>query len=163
MLNLDDNSITDISDLSDIEEINTLSLENNSISDLSGLPNLSGVTNLYLRKNQITDISPLLDSNRQFDSGSVYLEGNPLSDTSINTHIPALKANGVTVHFPNRKLRIVSGNNQTGLVSTTLPFPLVVEVLDLSDNPAPGVALGFQVVEGSASIDGVDGLADSTV
>ena len=92
MLNLDDNSITDISDLSDIEEINTLSLENNSISDLSGLPNLSGVTILYLRKNQITDISPLLDSNRQFDSGSVYLEGNPLSDTSINTHIPALKA-----------------------------------------------------------------------
>ena len=154
VLNLDDNSITDISDLSDIEEINTLSLENNSISDLSGLPNLSGVTILYLRKNQITDISPLLDSNRQFDSGSVYLEGNPLSDTSINTHIPALKANGVTVHFPNRKLRIVSGNNQTGLVSTTLPFPLVVEVLDLSDNPAPGVALGFQVLEGSASIDG---------
>jgi len=32
--------------------------------------------------------------------GKVYLSGNPLSDTSINTYIPQLEARGIEVIYP---------------------------------------------------------------
>ncbi len=148
-LSADDSSISDLTGLEYATSLEVLVLANNNISDISPLSELTNLTILHLEGNSITDISDL-----EFDGGSVFLNGNPLSDTSINTHIPALKANGVTVIFATEKLRIVSGNNQTGLVNTTLPFPLVVEVLDSSDNPVPGVTLVFQILDSTASIIG---------
>ena len=175
---LTDNNISDISSLSELTNLITLGLDDNNISDISPLSELTNLTTLALLRNSITDISDL----GLLDGSFVYLNGNPLSDTSINTHIPAFRANGVRVIFVTEKLRIVSGNNQTGLVSTTLPFPLVVEVLDLSDNPVSGVALVFkttgrgstsstsiiggEVVEGESMLDvttGTDGRASVTI
>ena len=149
-LSAENSSISDLTGLEYATSLRSLFLGNNNISDISPLSELTNLTTLGLDDNSITDISDL----GLLDRGIVYLNGNPLSDTSINTHIPAFRANGVRVIFVTEKLRIVSGNNQTGLVSTTLPFPLVVEVLDLSDNPVSGVALAFETVGSTASIIG---------
>ena len=40
-------------------------------------------------------------------------------------------------------LEIISGNNQEGIIGTTLPNPLVVEVRDRNDNPVPNVKVTF--------------------
>ena len=38
---------------------------------------------------------------------------------------------------------MTSGNEQTGFVSTELPAPFIVNILDISGNPVPGVAVQF--------------------
>ena len=101
-LDLEGNQIGDISPLANLPTW-SLELGNNAISDISAL---SGVTNLFsvrLWDNHISDISPLVD-NRGFGRGEeVNVGENPLSEASINIHIPALQSRGVEVHFSNLK------------------------------------------------------------
>jgi hypothetical protein len=47
---------------------------------------------------------------------------------------------------------IVSGNTQTGPVSTELPLPLVVEVRDAQSNLVPGVAVTWVIGTGGGSV-----------
>ena len=87
-----------------------------------------GPPGLLMRHNDISDISALsgLTELTRLD-----LSGNPLSYPSLYTHIPALKARGVTVAFINRvptTLKKVSGDAQTGATGTALANPFVVEV-----------------------------------
>jgi len=58
---------------------------------------LTNLTNLELRDNQISDISPLLENTGIL--GGIQLQGNPLSNTALSTHIPALEARGITVAY----------------------------------------------------------------
>ena len=60
---------------------------------------MTSIQRLYLDFNTIVDISPLV-ANAGLGSGDeLDLEANPLSAESINTHIPAFEARGVTVVF----------------------------------------------------------------
>ncbi len=98
-LNLYNNSISDISALSGLTSLERLYLSSNSISNISALSGLTSLEKLYLYNNSISDLSPLV-ANRGLGIGdvdSVFVQSNPLSATSINTHIPALQARGVTV------------------------------------------------------------------
>ena len=102
-LGLHNNSITDISSLSGLVSLEYLRLDNNSILDISALSSLNSLTRLRLFGNSISDIAPLV-ANTGLDSGDeVDVRSNPLSDTSLNTHIPALQARGVTVTFGSSK------------------------------------------------------------
>jgi hypothetical protein len=56
---LGSNSITDIGALSGLTSLTVLRLFNNSITDISGLSELTGLTNLDVRLNSISDISGL--------------------------------------------------------------------------------------------------------
>ena len=76
-----------------------ISLSRNSISDISPLAGLTNLGILYLNDNSISDISPLVANTGLGSGDEVYLGNNPLSSTSINTHIPALESRGVTVHY----------------------------------------------------------------
>jgi hypothetical protein len=49
-------------------------------------------------------------------------------------------------------LEIVSGDNQTAKVGTTLPAPLVVKVVDDQGEPIPGVHIAWEVATGSATL-----------
>ena len=98
-LDLTHNSISDISALSNLTSLEWLTLWNNSISDISALSNLTSLEWLSLSNNSISDISPLVANTGLGSGDSVYLRSNPLSSTSINTHIPALQRRGVTVGF----------------------------------------------------------------
>ena len=98
-LNLHTNTISDVSALSGLTSLTSLTLYNNSIVDISPLSGLTNLEWLHLRNNLITDLSPLV-ANTGWGSGDrVDVRDNPLSATSINTHIPALRDRGVTVQF----------------------------------------------------------------
>ena len=99
LLRLEENSISDVSALSGLTSLERLRLQNNTISDISALSGLTNLTGLTLYRNRISDLSPLV-ANMGLGSGDeVDVRDNPLSDTSINTHIPALQGRGVTVRF----------------------------------------------------------------
>jgi len=48
-------------------------------------------------------------------------------------------------------ITIISGNNQSGIPSSTLANPLVVEVRDSNDNPLSGVTVTFNLLQGTGS------------
>jgi len=50
-----------------------------------------------LGNNSIVDISPLVANSGLSEGDTVYLRGNPLSDTSLNEYIPQLEERGVKV------------------------------------------------------------------
>ena len=134
------NSISDISTLSSLTNLTTLDLTGNSISDISTLSSLTNLTTLNLGNNSISDISPLVSNTGLGSEDRVSLDRNPLSYSSIYTHIPAMETKGVTVGFTNRvptTLTKVSGDTQTGLPSTTLASSFVVEVTDGGSYPWP--------------------------
>jgi hypothetical protein len=57
---------------------------------------------------------------------------------------------------------VVSGNNQSGPVSTELPTPLVVAVLDAGQNPVPGVAVTWVVRTGGGSVTPATSTTDAS-
>ena len=113
------NDITDVSALSGLTNLRGLEIRGNDITDVSALSGLTNLTSLQLGSNNIADISALSDltnlteldlgfNNRIRDLSalvglphliSLDIRGNPLSDSSINDHVPALKSNGVTVLY----------------------------------------------------------------
>ena len=98
-LRLDYNNITDIDSLAHLVNVNDLDLRGNEIVDISALEGLTRLTNVGLSENQIVDISPLVDNSYIGNGDDVSLYLNPLSHESITSHIPALRARGVTVHW----------------------------------------------------------------
>ena len=113
-LSLGVNRISDISTLSTLTNLTLLSILDNDITDISALSTLTNLTWLYLGMNSISDISPLVSNTGLGNGDRVYLKDNPLSSTSINTHIPALQRRGVTVEFD-------SSNGNGGGGTTTPP------------------------------------------
>ena len=96
-LSLGGNSISDISPLAGLNKLQWLYLSNNSITDISPLAGLDRLTWLDLSSNSISDISSLVADSGLGWLSRVNLSENPLNDTAINTHIPALQSRGVTV------------------------------------------------------------------
>ena len=98
-LDLSSNSISDVSTLSGLTNLEGLGLSDNSISDVSALSGLTSLIGLYLRNNSISDLLPLV-ANTGLGTGDVVdIRNNPLSNTSINTHIPVLQSRRVEVRF----------------------------------------------------------------
>ena len=98
-LGLYNNNISDVSTLSSLTSLRLLNLSRNDISDVSALSSWTSLDYLFLYNNNITDLSPLV-ANRGLGRGDwVDVRNNPLSATSLNTHIPALRDRGVDVRF----------------------------------------------------------------
>ena len=96
-LRLDINQISDISTLTNLTNLTVLHLNNNQIDDISSLSNLSQLIELRLDDNKVTDITALVENTGI--SGTINLKDNPLSNTALFTHIPALEAKGITVEY----------------------------------------------------------------
>ena len=96
---LSGNNISDISALSSLNSLLSLSLFRNNISDISALSGLTSLRSLSLSSNNISDLSPLVTNTGLGSGDRVDVRNNPLSATSINTHIPALQDRGVDVSF----------------------------------------------------------------
>ena len=99
-----DAGIHDLTGLQHASNLTILSLNNNSISDVSPLVGLTQLTTLALRDNWISNVSFLVDLAQLRASTNLqmlYLQGNPLSDTAVSTHIPWLQGAGVGVRFDN--------------------------------------------------------------
>ena len=94
-LYLNANFIADIDPLAGLTNLATLWLGDNAISDLTPLAGLTNLTELRLENNNISDIAPLVENAGLGVGNWIDVRGNPLSDASITTHIPALQARGV--------------------------------------------------------------------
>ena len=95
-------NILDLTGLQHAVNLTKLSLSNNRISNVSALAGLTRLTTLNLRNNRISDVLPLVGLAQLKGAknwNDLYLQGNPLSDLSIDTHIRMLRAAGVNVRF----------------------------------------------------------------
>ena len=93
-LNLEHNQISDITPLASLINLKELLLWNNEISDVSPLASLTNLERLNLSRNQVRDVGPLaaLTNLERLD-----LRHNPLSQESVDVHVPALRSKGVYV------------------------------------------------------------------
>ena len=97
-LHLHDNAIRDVSPLASLTNLQRLWLYNNQIADVRPLASLTNLGRLWMEDNNVEDLSPLVGLPLTW----LQVENNPLSSASINTHIPAIIANGApgaTVDF----------------------------------------------------------------
>ena len=95
-LNLANNLIVDVSPLGGLTSLGTLDLRHNQIVDVSPLVGLTRLWYLYLANNLIVDVSPLSELSL-YRLAELDLRRNPLSDASIDIHIPAISERGVSV------------------------------------------------------------------
>ena len=166
-LYLNNNDISDIAPLAGFTQLRQLQLRGNSISDAAPLAGLTQLTQLNLISNDISDVSPLVDLNltgTSRDSTGLYIQDNPLSYASINTHIPAMEAKGIGVKFDNRAYRAllkISGDRQRGLAGKPLTSPLVLEVQDEHGQPMPDVDVTFAIDAGDGVLTPTNTTADA--
>ncbi len=113
ILGLSDNSIEDVTPLRGLTRLEWLGLSDNSIANIAPLSNLTNLQRLGLSDNSISDLAPLVANTGLGEGDEIDVSNNPLSATSINTHIPALQSRGVDVGFSvskptvnNKELRI---------------------------------------------------------
>ncbi|MGC9273220.1 InlB B-repeat-containing protein [Listeria ivanovii] len=108
---LNDNQISDISELADLTNLNWLVLWGNQISDIGPLANLTNIGRLYLSDNQISDISPLANL-----TNIIWLEANNnnLSDISVLANLTKLER----IYLNNNELSDLSAlKNLTSLTN----------------------------------------------
>ncbi len=98
----DNKYITDITPLADMTDMYECHLFGNNISDLSPLAGLHSIALLKLSINNISDLSPIAADGAMKSLSLLSILNNPLSDISINEHIPRLKERGVTVNWSVR-------------------------------------------------------------
>ena len=96
-LMLNSNRIRDLSPLSKLTKIWSLHLNSNRIAHIEPLHDLVNLRDLHLHHNEITSILSLVQNTGV--SGKIKLQNNPLSNTSLSTHIPALEARGIKVEY----------------------------------------------------------------
>ena len=104
-LDIADNSISDISPLAKLTRLGYLNLADNSVSDISLVAELHQLSYLNLENNSISDISSIVENTKLGDGHEIYLNGNPLSALSINTHLPTLQSRKVIVEFDDTVTR----------------------------------------------------------
>ena len=163
-LDLRDNNLSDISPVSGLTKLTELDLGINNISEISPVSGLINLVRLNLWNNSISDLSPLAANPGLGAGDKVYLETNPLSYTSIYTHIPTLQERGAEVVFDNRlprRIRIVSGDDQQGLTGVALEKPFVVEVQDENGVAFEGVPVAFAATAGGGKLSPTRAATDS--
>ena len=161
-LYLNGNSVSDLSPLARLTNLSQLGFDGNSVSDLSPLVGLTHLTYLALVSNSVSDLSPLVGLPHL---ETLYLWDNPLSYSSINEHIPALRSRGVTVEFDTRVpkgLEKSSGDGQKGQTDTQLKEPFVVTMSDQNKTPFEGVPVSFAVTAGGGKLSLESTMTDST-
>ncbi len=94
---LADNAVENVGPLRGMRALEWLDLERNAVSDVAPLRRLNSLTRLRLGSNGVSDAGPLA-ANEGLGEGDVAgLRGNPLSEESIQLHVPALRERGATV------------------------------------------------------------------
>ena len=171
-LDADNANISNLTGLEFATDLKVLILSGNNIGDISALRGLVKLEAVYLGWNRIADISPLVSNTELKDGDSVDVRENPLSYTSINTHIPMLRSRGAAVEFTNRtpvEIRLVSADDVRGLPGTELEGRFLVEVLDETWVTFEGVPVTFTVTAGGGTLNtgstttDADGRAETTL
>ena len=98
--------VSDLAGLEAASELSMVFLGSNAVSDLAPLAKLPELDGLDLSDNRISDLLPLV-ANTALGAGDwITLDANPLSEESLNEHVPALLKRGVIVGLESVRLRI---------------------------------------------------------
>ena len=171
-LQIGNNTISDITPVQNLTNLEWLDVPNNSISDISAVQNLTQLVELYFQNNAVSDLSPLVANTGLGADDELDMRGNPLSYSSIYTHIPALQARNAYVDFDNRVVTApvkISGDTQQGDTGTALAQPFIVEVRDTSRVAFAEAPVTFAVTEGGGTLSATNittdanGRAESTL
>ena len=76
---LNSNSVSDLSPLAGLTQLEGLGLRQNSVKDISALAGLTNLTHLSLEDNRVSGVSDLI---RLTNLGALWLDGNQISDIS---------------------------------------------------------------------------------
>ena len=98
-LEASDADISDLTGLGFAVNLTWLDLATNNITDISVLEGLTNLTHLALSSNDIADLASLVANTGLGTGDTVDLTDNPLNVTSQDTHIPSLRARGVSISF----------------------------------------------------------------
>ena len=110
-LSLTDNQVVDIGPLVGLANLQVLRLGGNEIADVTALEGLTGLNFLELYDNEISDLEPLVSNRGLSYVDRLYLTccprgleraagtPNPLSDQSVNEHVPALRERQVVLYL----------------------------------------------------------------
>ena len=96
-LNAENAAINDLTGLETAINLQHLNLIGNAVKDISPLTGLTNLKVLRLEGNAIVDLSPLVANVGLSNGDKVVVDDNPLSLTSINSHLKALVDRGVWV------------------------------------------------------------------
>ncbi len=92
----DNHRVSDISSLSGMTQMRSLTLRHNTIRDISALSGMSDLHDLDLFENEVSDISPLAGLT---SLSYVDLRSNPLSGDACTTYISQIQANNPGMEF----------------------------------------------------------------
>ena len=116
------NQIENINAISNLTELTHLSVDRNPLSDISPISNLTKLIKLLLYDTKISDIASLVANTGI--SGEIDLQGNLLSQASLNNHIPALIARGIAVEYDSPAwsipFRLQSMNDEVNVLNLAL-------------------------------------------
>ena len=91
----DNGTVVDLSPLAGLSRLRVLNFHGNMVRDLGPLRNMHSLGEIDMSANEVEDLSPLVENTGFSVNDLLYYGGNPLSDESLNTHLPALRARGV--------------------------------------------------------------------
>ena len=103
--------VANLDGLETVQALRHLFASSNDVADLSPLAELPSLRGLDLRDNRISDLSPLAGNENLGAGDWLALDGNPLSEKSLNEHIPALLARGVDVGVGRVGLTLLAGGD----------------------------------------------------
>ena len=98
--------VSDLTGLDAARDLTHVFLGSNLVSDLAPLASLEELEGLDLANNLISDIGPLVDNPEIGRGDWITLTGNPLSEESLNVHVPALRDRGVHVGVDSVRLLV---------------------------------------------------------
>ena len=154
-----------VSDLTGLEAaiyLRRADLGSNGVSDLAPLSQLDALRDLNLNDNLVSDVSPLVGLDAL---SSVDLSGNPLTEASLNDHIPELRDEGVEVGVESVEWEIPASRETArfevkgyfeSLLGTVLRFEAVGDDLGLAS---------IEIVEGVLEVSprGANGMLNVTI
>lgn len=157
--------VTDLSGLEAATALEAVFLGSNLVSDLTPLAALPGLGAVDLSHNLIEDLAPLVDNPGIGARDWITLTGNPLSEESLNVHVPALRDRGVHVGVDSVRLLVAPDTRAasfdvSGYFDATAGAGADLAVAsDSADGVEPEVADGTLQV----SLGAVDGPTTVTV
>ena len=98
--------VADLTGLEAAVELSAVFLGSNLVSDLTPLSALPKLDGLDLSDNLIADLAPLVENRNIGRRDWINLTGNPLSEESLNVHVPALRERGVRVRVESVRLPV---------------------------------------------------------
>lgn len=145
--------VTNFAGLEAAVNLKHLYAASNSVADLSPLTHLSELGALDLRNNRISDLSPLVANPELGDGDWVNLGGNPLSEESINEHIPALLERGVRLSVSPVQITHIAGGETLRLKVSGYFKALLGEGFTLRVSEDNAVAAAVNVTDGALVIE----------